>query len=60
MIVLEMLRHDVHYSRSSFRQQSVTVYQHLRQFTKDEPYLAVLNQEAPVVLFEKALALILT
>jgi RNA polymerase sigma factor (sigma-70 family) len=51
---LEELRTNNHYYASLYRQHRVVVFQHLKQFTKDESYLADLYQDAIIVLFEKA------
>jgi RNA polymerase sigma factor (sigma-70 family) len=51
---LEELRTNHHYYASLYRQHRVVVFQHLKQFTKDEAYLADLYQDAIIVLFEKA------
>jgi RNA polymerase sigma factor (sigma-70 family) len=54
MTELELLRNDAHYYTIVYRQHRAVVYQHLKQFTKDEAYLADLFQDAIIVLFEKA------
>ena len=54
MTELELLRSDTHYYTILYRQHRVVVFQHLKQFTKDEAYLADLYQDAIIVLFEKA------
>ena len=54
MTELELLRTNHHYYSSLYRQHRVVVFQHLKQFTKDEAYLADLYQDAIIVLFEKA------
>jgi DNA-directed RNA polymerase specialized sigma24 family protein len=54
MTELELLRNDTHYYTIVYRQHRAVVYQHLKQFTKDEAYLADLFQDAIIVLFEKA------
>jgi len=54
MTELELLRNDAHYYTILYRQHRVVVFQHLKQFTKDEAYLSDLFQDAIIVLFEKA------
>jgi DNA-directed RNA polymerase specialized sigma24 family protein len=54
MTELELLRTNHHYYASLYWQHRVVVFQHLKQFTKDEAYLADLYQDAIIVLFEKA------
>ncbi len=54
MTELELLRNDAHYYTIVYRQHRAVVYQHLKQFTKDEAYLADLFQDAIIVIFEKA------
>ena len=54
MTELELLRTNHHFYASLYRQHRVVVFQNLKQFTKDEAYLADLYQDAIIVLFEKA------
>jgi RNA polymerase sigma factor (sigma-70 family) len=53
MSELELLRTDPNFYTSLYRQHRVLVFQHLKQFTPDEAYIADLYQDAIIVLVER-------
>jgi RNA polymerase sigma factor (sigma-70 family) len=53
MTELDLLRTDPKFYSSLYHQHRVVVFQHLKQFTPDEAYIADLYQDAIIVLLER-------